>query len=177
MKPPYLTFLEVHLAKSMAVDRKAYAQEIVQQGIPLQELFPLLESPYTTRSRFIWLLSDIGDADPARLRSVLPDLLAVSQKVQYTPLDQAFARLWFIAGVPPVQEGLAIDRMFDLLRAYTVNVSIKYNALRVLEKLMETWPDLTVEFILALEDQLGKHTDNFDNVIRKTIQTYRKENA
>lgn len=174
MKPSYLTFLEANLAKSMAVDRKAYAQEIVQQGIPLQELFPLLESSYTTRSRFIWLLSDIGEVDPARIRAVLPELLTWSQKIQYTPLDQAFARLWFIAGVPPEQEGIAIDRMFDLLNGYTVNVSIKYNALRVLEKMLESYPEIKDEFILALEDQLGKHTDNFNEVIRKTIKTHRK---
>ncbi len=172
MKPPYLTFLEAHLAKSMAVDRKAYAQEIAQQGIPVQELFPLLESSYTTRSRFIWLLSDIGEADPACIRAVLPALFALSQKIQYTPLDQAFARLWMIAGVPPEQEGIAIDRMFDLLTGYTINVSIKYNALRVLEKLIETYPELKAEFILALEDQLGKHTDNFNEVIRKKLVEY-----
>ena len=82
-----------------------------------------------------------------------------------------------IAGVPAEQEGIAIDRMFELLNTFTVNVSIKYNALRVLEKLMETWPELKDEFILTLEDQLGKHTANFDHIIHKTIQTIRKQNA
>ncbi len=177
MKRIDLDVLQEHLAKSMAVDRKAIARDIVEQDIPLQDLFPLLTAKYTTRSRFIWLLSDIGELDPERIRAALPDLLTLSQKIQYTPLDQAFARLWFIAGVPPEQEGLAIDRMFELLQPYTVNVSIKYNALRVLEKLMKTYPDLQAEFILALEDQVGKHTANFDNVLRKTIQHHRKTSA
>lgn len=170
-----LHFLEERLPESTAADRKAWAQEIVERGISLPEIFPLLSAKYTVRSRFIWLLSDIAEADPVRMRAALPELFAQSQKIRYTPLDQAFARLWLTAGVPTEQEGLAIDRMFALLQSGTVNVSIKYNALRVLQKLLEAYPEVTEEFLLVLEDQEGRHTATFDNVIRKTILTYRKQ--
>lgn len=172
MAADFLSLLESRLPTSTAADRKEWAQKIVDQDISLQDLFPLLSAKYTTRSRFIWLLSDIGEADPTRIKTALPELLALSQKIQYTPLDQAFARLWMIAGVPAEQEGIAIDRMFELLNTFTVNVSIKYNALRVLETLMESYPELKTEFTLALEDQVGKYTSNFDDVLRKKINEY-----
>ncbi len=176
MTPLNVNHLEDGLASSSAADRKAWAQDIIQNDIHLPDLFPLLEKKYTVRSRFIWLLSDIGEADPLRLRKALPALYTLSQKIQYTPLDEAFARYWLLAGVPLEQEGLAIDRMFQLLQGYTVNVSIKFNAHRVLENMIAKYPELRDEWLLALEDQLGKHTENFDKVIQKTLSKYRKNN-
>ena len=78
MAADFLSLLESRLPTSTAADRKEWAQDIARQGIPLQQLFPLLEAKYSTRSRFIWLLSDIGEADPARIKTALPDLLALS---------------------------------------------------------------------------------------------------
>lgn len=169
MKLNLLSELKVGLANSSGQDRQRWAQFIAEKRIDIHQLLPTLDLGQKTGTRFLWLLSDIGMVDPELLRSYLPELLARSKSKSTIPLNNAMARYWLIAGVPEGQEGEAIDLCFDMLQQPTLNVSLKYNALRVLAQLTDSYPELKDEFKQTLEDQLGKHTRTFDRAIHKHL--------
>lgn len=171
MTKSFLAELKSGLADSTGPERQRWAHIISENRIDIQHILPLLEVGQKAGIRCLWLLSDIGAVDPDLLRSYLPALHTRSKSKGKIPLNHAMARYWLIAGVPDDQAGEAIDLCFDMLQQPALNVSLKYNALRVLAQLTDSYPELKDEFKQALEDQLGKHTRTFDRAIHKHIAT------
>lgn len=152
--------LESSLPKSTEEQRQIWASIIIDRDIDLKDLSSLLFCEKKVATRFLWMLSGIGIMKSVKLFEALPFLLELSGKLD--PVYQtAFANYWLIAGVPPENEGQAIDLSFQWLMDANVTVTIKSRALFVLFKLTEKHPELKNELALCLEDQMDKHSKDF----------------
>ena len=152
--------LETSLAASNGGQRKMWATTIIENDIDIKKLSGLLKCEQKIATRFLWLLSDIGILNPDKLLAELPFLLNFCDHLN--PVYQAsFASFWLYAGVPPENEGRAIDLLFQLLLSKNTGVTIKSRAVFVLLKLTKKYPELKNEFRICLEEQKDKHSNDF----------------
>lgn len=171
----YLDFyreLEFSLPKSTEEQRQTWAATIIEQDLDLKELARLLFGEKKAATRFLWMLSGIGLLKKSKLFESLPDLFELSTELD-PEYQTAFANYWRIAGVPPENEGQAIDLSFQWLMDPGTTVTIKSRALFVLFKLTEKYPELKNELALCLEDQLDKHSKDFRKRVLKVLHELR----
>ena len=162
--------LKQHLPKSNDADRKAWAQEIVHDQVVLEELIPLIHDKKSIASRFMWLLSDVGELQPQKLLEILPHILELSKQNIDLNFPHSLSRYWFIAGVPEQNEVEAIELLFHWLNSPKSNVMLKSTSMMVLDGLVKKHPDLKNEFKSILENQLDRNTDSFK---KRALKIYR----
>ncbi len=160
--------LESSLPASTGKQRKMWAATIVENNIAIKDLSKLLKCEQKIASRFLWLLSDIGILNPNKLLNELPFLLDLCEQL-YPTYKTSFASFWLYAGVPPENEGRAIDLLFQWLLSADTNVTIKSRSLWVLVKLTKKYPELKNELKFCLEDQKDKHTNDFEKRANKIL--------
>lgn len=153
--------LEGSLPGSTAAKRAKWATVLLDQDFDMKDLSKLLYCEKKVATRFLWLLSELGELNPGRLYSDLPFLLELSDQIKHFDIMPSFATFWLIAGVPLENEAQAIDLLFHWVQSSTTNVTTKSRSILVLFKLTEKHPDLKNELQLCLEDQMDKNTIDF----------------
>lgn len=160
--------LELHLSTSTGEIRKYWATEIVEKDIDIKYLAKLLKSEHKTATRFLWLLTDIGQLNQKKLFIELPYLFDFCSNLNIM-YKQSFATFWLTVGVPPQNESNAIDLLFQLLLSNSTNITIKSRALLVLFKLTKKYPELKNELRLCLTDQIDRYSDSFKKRATKIL--------
>ncbi len=162
--------LELSLPTSDAEQRRIWASAIIENEFDLKEFSKLLRSENKVATRFLWLLSEIGEKDPSRLFRELPFFFELSDEIKHLDFKTSFATYWLIAGVPLENEARAIDLLFGWLQSAHTNVTTKSRSLFVLFKLTNKYPELKNELKLCLEDQMEKNTNDFSKRARKVLK-------
>ncbi|MES2679020.1 MAG: hypothetical protein V4635_04005 [Bacteroidota bacterium] len=160
MRTDFYRELESQIATSSGEKRKIWANTIIEKDISLKELSGLLKGEHKIASHFLWLISEIGILNPNKLLIELPFLLDLSDSLN-PAYKTSLVSFWHYAGVPPENEGKAIDLLFQLLQSADTNVSIKTRCIWVLLKLAKKYPELKNELKVCLYDQNDKHTKDF----------------
>lgn len=156
------------LASNMEI-RKVWVATMIEEDVNLKDLSGLLKCEQKIATRFLWLLSEVGQADPNRLYRQLPFLLDLCD--QLNPVYKtSFASFWLIVGVPPENEGKAIEWLFQWLLSADTNVTIKSRAILVLFNLTEKYPGLKNELKLCLLDQMTKYSRDFEKRAGKILR-------
>jgi hypothetical protein len=166
--------LKLNLPSSNGAIRKKWAQEISYHKYDFSVLSKLLLEDVKIASRFAWLLTDLGELDSGLLSKNLPYLLQLSKNITQFNFKQSFANYWLTVGVPKQNEALALGWLFTWLNAAEVNVTIKSRAIIVLFQLTTFHPEIRNELIVSIENQLNKHTSNFDKRSIKVLESLRK---
>lgn len=167
-----ITFLEELkelLPESTGAQRKEWAAQVVENDWEVRNLVSLLECEYKIASRFLWLLSDIGEADPKRLKVDLPYLFERISTAEIKGWEASFANYWIICGVPEAKEGTYLDQLFTWLNAPELNVTTKSRALVVLHELSLKYPEIRNELRSAITEQIPLHTSDFRKKAEKML--------
>lgn len=152
--------LESGLPASTVEKRKTWAASIIENDISIKELSKLLTCEHKIATRFLWLLTEIGQLNPNKLFVELPFLFDLCGHLN--PIyKQSFATFWMVAGVPPQNEGKAINFLFEILLSDNTNVTTKSRAIVVLFGLTKKYPELKNELRLCLEEQIDRHSNEF----------------
>lgn len=160
--------LEFSLPTSTSAQRKIWATTIIENDIAIKDLSTLLTDERKIATRFLWFLSEIGELSPDKLFKELPFLLDLLESLN--PIYKtSFANWWLIAGIPPENEGKAIDMLFHWLLAPDINISIKARSFLVLFNLTKKYPELKNELKLCLIDQMDKYTPDFKKRANKIL--------
>jgi len=160
--------LESLLPQSTAHHRKIWASKIIQNDIDLNQLIPLVTSKKKVSTRFLWLLSEVGNLNPNKLLQVLPLLLELSHTID---IKNSIATFWLIAGIPTENEAQSIDLLFNWIQSSSTNVTTKSRSILVVLNLTIKYPELKHELKICLEDQLNKHTVDFNKKVIKIFKT------
>lgn len=162
--------LENNLPQSTSEDRRKWAVQIIEQDFDLQYLSNLLLCDPKVATRFLWLLTGIGQLRAEKLFQELPFLLQLNKQLTHLKTEGSFANYWRIVGVPPENEGEVIDLLFSWLQSTEVNVTAKSRVVFVLFDLTQKYPELKNELRICLEDQLEKNTKDFDRRAQKILK-------
>lgn len=163
------------LADSLVQDpresnRNAWTREIIENRIKLSELFPILKSGKTASMRFTWILGDISTLKPELLFEHLPYLFSIRNEMPFPNYDRSLAKFFCNCGIPETIEGIAIDELFKWLNSASVSVSTKHYCVLTLQKTCERYPELKPEFLLILNEQLGKNKPSLDKMIERILK-------
>jgi hypothetical protein len=161
--------LESILPASLGDQRKRWVTAIIENEIDIRDLAGLLKGEYKVASRFLWLLSEIGLVCPDKLFAALPFLLDFTDNLNPV-YKTSFANYWLIAGLPPENEGKAIDLLFHWLLSNETNVTIKSRSASMLFKLTKKYPELKDELRLCLIDQMDKYSNEFKKKAVKILR-------
>ncbi len=167
--------LESDLPKSTEEQRQIWARIIVEQDLDLRELSKLVFLNKKVATRFLWMLSGVGMIRPQKLFHALPFLFKLFDELD-PAYKTAFANYWRIAGVPPEDEGKAIDLLFEWLLSAQITVTIKSRAIFVLFELTKKYPELKNEFKLCLIDQMDKYSKDFKKRAGKILLEMEQSN-
>jgi len=160
--------LESLLPQSTTHHRKIWASKIIQNDIDLNQLIPLIKSKKKVSTRFLWLLSEVGNLNPNKLLQILPLLLKLSHTVD---INNSIATFWLIAGIPTENEAQSIDLLFNWIQSSSTNVTTKSRSILVVLNLTIKYPELKNELKICLEDQLNKYTADFNKKVIKILKT------
>ncbi|MFD1551021.1 hypothetical protein [Putridiphycobacter roseus] len=149
--------------------RKKWATIINENQFSTLDFLPILNEKEQIASRFLWLLSEVGEMYPAILKADLPAWFQQFEKGQVA-LKHALPTYWKIVGVPLENEGTAIDLLFAVIASNEANVTIKSRAIFVLHNLVQKYPHLKGEFEVCLNAQRNKYSAAFDKGIRKILR-------
>lgn len=164
------------LSDSSAKDRTAWAEKIISENWPLMEFSNLLFLERRLALAFSWLISDIGLCNQTHLFAVLPDLFLLRKSITSFNFEQSFATYWLIAGVPEEHKGEAINLLFEWLQSQNVNSTTKSRAMDTLFNLSKTYPSLSNELILHLENIQNSYSDAFRKRTRKLLSSLKQSN-
>lgn len=153
--------LKEELPDSSFAERRAWAGQIIDSNIDLQQLLPLLQEKRNIAYRFSWLLSDIGEVSAESLFKVLDHLFQNRVKVNAPKFEQQFVKYWRIAGIPEAHKGEAIDMMFNWLTDHQTSVHIRTISLEVLYQLTTEYPELKNEIRVCLETEIEQSAISF----------------
>lgn len=166
--PVFIEELKRFLPTSTSAQRDVWAQRIVENDWKIRDLSFLLQENSKTATRFLWLLTQIGQISPEKLRPELPYLFVVCEAIDMSYLP-SFATFWSVVGVPEEQEGRAVDVLFDLIRNPKTTVTIKSRALIALAKLVSKHPELQNEWRSCLEEQQQQHSTEYRKKLKKWL--------
>ena len=161
--------LEISLPASTVERRKMWAETIAEKRLDIKDLCQLLKCEQKIATRFLWLLSEIGELNSNSLFIELPFLLDFCDHLNPAYIT-SFATFWLISGVPSENEGRAIDLLFQWLLSTDTNVTTKSRSMLVLFKLTKKYPELKNELKLCLIDQMDKHTNDFAKRATKILR-------
>jgi hypothetical protein len=161
--------LESSLASSTGSDRKKWANTIIDNDIPLIQLFTLLAGEEKSANRFFWLVSDIALQKPEKVFAELPLLFDYVEQ-NHPKYLSAFASWWHYVGVPEENDAKAIDYLFKGFLSAETPVYIKTRALWVLVKMSKKYPELKQELKLCLSDQMDKYSKEFKKRAEKILK-------
>jgi hypothetical protein len=161
--------LKSKLPTSNTAERKIWAGMIIDQNIELIHLADLMLCEYKIASRFLWMMSDLGEINASKLHFELPILLDFCERENSVYIT-AFASYWYIVGVPIENEARAIELLFQWLVSHDTNVSIKSRSLIALFNLTKKYPDLKNELAICINDQIEKQAISFQKRAKRILR-------
>ena len=132
MTQELLQTLRRGLAKSRAVDRKAWCQEIIDGAIPLESIFVLLHSDPKTVERFTWLIGDLVDTQPAIVAPQMPLFFDLRHQLPFPGIYRSVAKWLWKTNVPPEVESVAIPELLSWMEDDESQIACKSFAAKAL---------------------------------------------
>lgn len=115
-----------------AVDRKAWANRIIEQRIPLAHLMALLHEDGTTAQRFMWLIGDLLADQPETVRPCVPLLFELRDQMPFPGMERTVAKCLWLAVPPSEITAEAIDQLADWMTSQETPVSVLHYASKAL---------------------------------------------
>jgi hypothetical protein len=164
-----LALVKLKLPASTDKNRISLAKHIVEHKVDLIQLNKhFLFGETKMAMRYLWLLTHIGQIDSNQLFNVLPQILENWDRINVKNKEASLANYWLTVGVPIENEGVAIELLFNWLRASYTNETTKSRALKLLVKFSKKYPDIEQELKWSLESQKDIKSTSFQKII-KTI--------
>lgn len=129
--------LQEKLAESRSVDRKAWAEVIVADSVPMISLLELFDSDPRTAQRFMWLLGDICERSPVTIAEVIPILFSLRHEMPFPGMRRSVAKWLWLCGVPGAVEAEAIPQLLTWLQDDDVSIACKCFATKAALLLVE----------------------------------------
>ena len=160
-----------NIGNSYADYRIPLAYKILNQKIPLKDLFPVLYLEHPISTRFSWLLGDISVIDPSKSKEIIVEGFKIFERIHILNFDRTLAKQCMVCGndLPEKLEGEIVDRLFYWLNAPGLSVTTKYYSMMALFNLVQKHPDLKNELKISITEQLPLNTNNFKNCAKKLL--------
>ena len=151
-------------------NRRQWAQHIILNAIPLEQLLEIALDEKKVAMRFLWLMGGICDLKPEVVAPCVPYFFANRHRIKVPNYERSLAKFLALAGIPEVLEGEAGVELFGWLSDPKTIVTTKTYAMQALFELSQKHPDLWNELKLVIEDQLEKNSVSFRAKAKKILK-------
>ncbi len=165
----FLEELKTSLPNSSAQQRRNWASIIIEENLSIRKLSDLLFLDYKIASRFLWLLTDVGEIGKQKLKDDLIFLFDRCITLNHIKPEPSFANYWLVCGIPVEKEAEYIDYLFKWLSSSDSNLTTKSRSLFVLFKLTKKYPDMRNELKLVIHEQLDRNSVDFKKRASKIL--------
>ena len=117
--------LKKSLSTSDARDRKYWSQWIIEKEIPLQSLMSLLHYGDGTSQRFMWLIGDVCEMDPATVAVCMPILFSLRNEMPFPGMPRSVAKWLWLTRVPASVEKEAIAQLVSWIDDESASIACK----------------------------------------------------
>ncbi len=161
--------LSSRLAKSMSVERKSWAEQVVNEGISLKDLLGLLHADAKTSQRFMWLLGDICELAPDLLVPLMPLLFSLRNEMPFPGMRRSVSKWLDLTNVPANIEGQAIPQLLNWTGDSDVSIACRSYSTRTLVKLASSGRINPRKVAKAVESQLKQGTPAFQKRMQQAL--------
>ncbi len=96
----WVSKLKTALPNSTAQQRRQWADMIIKNNLDINKQPELLDMDYKIASRYLWLLTDVGEANKQLLAENLVYLFDRCKVLDHIQIESSFANYWLICGIP-----------------------------------------------------------------------------
>jgi hypothetical protein len=154
-------------------NRREWAEYILRNGIPLDELVELVSAERKTAMRFMWLTGLLCELKPELISPHAAYFFEKRHTVTFPNYDRSVAKILSLAGIPEHLEGEVSTELFNWLLDPSISVSTKSYALTALCRLSDKHPELKNELKLVVEDQCDKNSVSFQKRAKRFLAEMR----
>ncbi len=166
--------LQLRLARSASVDRKAWAQAIVDGQVPVLQLIGLFDSDQKTAQRFMWLIGDVCELNPPMVAEAMPILFSLRDEMPFPGMRRSVAKWLWLTEVPSDVEAEAIPELMAWLRDDDASIACRSFAAKAVLLLVEQRRVDRESARAALECQLSSGTVAFQKRMVAAIESLRR---
>lgn len=154
------------LKATLAIDRSAesrayWAQRLIKEQVPIEELLPLLDEEHPIGMRFTWIWGSIITQNAQYLAPIVSPCFERRNDITFPGYKRSIAKMLCMVGVPEELEGLVVDELFKWILNPKIKVAVKVFAIDTIAQLAVKYPELKEELLLVIEDQWDKNSAAF----------------
>lgn len=135
MTQSILERLKSSLAESDSENRKDWSRQIVEGGVPLENLLSLFHLDQKTAQRFMWLIGDVCELEPDAVVPCLPFLFSLRDQMPFPGMRRSVAKWLWLTNVPSSVEDEAVGQLLDWLNGPGSTIGCKSYAAKALFEL------------------------------------------
>ena len=164
------------LVKGLGVrDAESIAAECVKSKKNFQSIIEIVREGETTPTmKASWVLAKAVEIKPELVQEFSAELLQLLLDEKQSNVQRELIKVVMPLKLSDEEEGRFLDLCFRLVMKADSDIAVKYNGLLVIEKSLKKYPDLTDEYLLALESSYEGFTDAGKRYLKKRIERYRK---
>ena len=163
--------LRESLATSDSAMRKRWASEIVDRQISLHDLMLLWHGDSGTAQRFMWLIGDICELDPATVAASLPVLFQFRNGMPFPGMPRSVAKWLWLTGIPAEIETPATEQLFAWLEDPEASIACKSYTAKALQVLVLEGRIENSQLQRALESQLKSTNPAYAARMKKLLNS------
>ncbi len=166
--------LQLGLATSDAKARKAWATEMVRQGIHLRDILFLFHGEEKTAQRFMWFIGDLCQVDMEQVAETLPILFDLRDQVPFPGMHRSVSKWLLETGVPEEVEGVAVPQMLQWLADSRSCIASKSFSAKALANLVRDGRLEAAQLLPILEKESRHKNPAYASRIKKLINRIRE---
>jgi len=119
----------------------------------LMDLF--MNDTYRVVQRSAWMVSEVARKHPVMFEAYLPALVEkLEDKAAHTAVKRNIFRIFDNIELPETLHGPVMHHCFEALENVNETLAVRAFSIGILSRLMKTYPEITNEFRMILEDYL-----------------------
>ncbi len=128
-------------------EAQSYADRILNEPGFALSLVKLLKIEGTTNMKASWILSSAAELHPGVLNPFVEEYIALLPTIETMGTKRELIKgIWLSDFIHAENLGLLTDTLLAFIRSNQQDVSVRYNAMKVMVDVCKTYPELKEEF-------------------------------
>ncbi len=151
-------------------EAQSYADRILNEPGFALSLVKMLRTEGTTNMKASWILSTAAELHPGVLNPFVEEYIALLPTIETMGTKRELIKgIWLSDFIHAENLGLLSDTLLEFIRSNQQDVSVRYNAMKVMVEICKTYPELKEEFHETIRTILPYISPTFRNFAKKFV--------
>jgi hypothetical protein len=151
-------------------EAQSYADRILNEPGFALSLVKMLKTEGTTNMKASWILSTAAELHPGVLNAFVEEYITLLPTIKTMGTKRELIKgIWLSDFIHAENLGLLSDTLLEFIRSNQQDVSVRYNAMKVMVEICKTYPELKEEFHETIRTILPYISPTFRNFAKKFV--------